>query len=234
MHHPAHILVIDDDSRLRALLQQYLSGEGYAVSGCETAAEAQQFLTLLTPDLLVLDVMMPGQSGLEFAQSLPPGAPPVLMLTAKADGPDRIQGLEAGVADYLTKPFEPRELLLRIENILKRRPAEAESPPSLPLGALYYDRRSQQLRGADDRPIGLTAAEITLLEALAEADQRPVSRNVLAQALGLGEDQLRNVDVQIGRLRKKLGDSASAIRTLRGQGYALVPGSVAESVTGVS
>lgn len=221
----AHILVVDDDARLRRLLQRYLSEQGYAVSVAEDAAQAQAMLALMTPDVMVLDVMMPGQSGLDFARDLQHNAPafpvpPILMLTAMDTAEDRINGLEAGVEDYLTKPFEPRELLLRLTNILKRRPAERPAAAWLRLGSYRFDREAGQVMDEAGQPISLTTSERALLSAMAQQPNQPQSREALAEVLEAG-DSLRHVDVQIGRLRKKLGE-ASAIQTVRGKGYQLV------------
>lgn len=221
---PAHILVVDDDRRLRSLLRQYLTDHGYAVSEAASAQEARQLLSLLTADLMVLDVMMPGETGLDFAAGLSSiQRPPILMLTAMDAPQDRIHGLEAGVEDYLTKPFEPRELLLRMTNILRTRQRQEDSAKKLRFGPFDYDFASGQLtRGGE--VVYLTGAEAALLAQLAAQAGVALSRESLAQALGGGENS-RGVDVQIGRLRKKIEEDSSQPRyilTARGEGYRLV------------
>lgn len=219
----AHILVVDDDARLRRLLERYLQEQDYAVSTAENAEKAKQVLSLLKPDVMVLDVMMPGQTGLELASELrSESAPPILMLTAMDTPDDRIAGLESGVEDYLTKPFEPRELLLRLANILKRKQPEEEISPIIQFGEFRFDKASQQLQHEAEGPVALTTAEREILSALASQPNEPLSREELAEQLD-GSENLRHVDVQMGRLRKKLGD-ATYIQTVRGKGYKLVVG----------
>jgi two-component system phosphate regulon response regulator OmpR len=219
----AHIMVVDDDARLRRLLNRYLTESGYAVSVAEDASQAAHALSLMRPDVMILDVMMPGQSGLDFAEEYhrdyPESAVPILMLTALDSADDRIAGLESGVQDYLTKPFEPRELLLRIANILKRNEPAGSPSQTLQLGELHYDLSLARLSHQQEGLIELTTAERNLLGKLAETPNQPLSREVLAEALQVS-DSSRHVDVQIGRLRKKLGD-ASLIQTVRGKGYQL-------------
>jgi len=228
-HPKAHILVVDDDLRLRQLLQQYLSQQGYAVSIAEDAAQAGSFLTLMRPDLMVLDVMMPGLSGIAFAQQLQTAlnsaeTPPILMLTARGDAQDRIDGLEAGVEDYLTKPFEPRELVLRIQKILRHTKQHGQSL-KLAIGPYMFDRSKAQLSASGGEVMALTEAELTVLSLLAEKAGTPVSREQLATALHSDDhSESRYVDVQIGRLRKKLDTMSHAIRTIRGKGYQLMTG----------
>ena len=220
----AHILVVDDDERLRSLLQRYLKEQDYAVSVAQDALQAKKLLSLLTPDMMVLDVMMPGQTGLEFARELElekeseSVTPPILMLTAMDTPDDRIAGLESGVEDYLTKPFEPRELLLRLSNILKRTQKPAiEEVTHLKFGPYLFDKHSQQLTHPIEGPVTLTTAERDILQRLTEKPNEPVSREILSD----NASSTRQVDVQIGRLRKKLGD-ATLIQTVRGKGYKLV------------
>lgn len=224
MTNAAHILVVDDDRRLRGLLRQYLSDHGYAVSEAASAAEARQILSLLTADVMVLDVMMPDETGLELANDLSSiQRPPILMLTALDAPQDRIHGLEAGVEDYLTKPFEPRELLLRLTNILRNHQRQTEVKTKLRFGVFEYDLRSGKLlRSGED--VYLTGAESALLKALATEAGNALSRETLALALGGGESS-RGVDVQIGRLRKKIEEDSGQpcyILTARGEGYKLV------------
>ncbi len=218
----AHILVVDDDDRLRSLLKRYLSEQGYAVSVAENTTKAKEILSLLTPDLMVLDGMMPGQTGLEFAHEL--GADrltPILMLTALDRASDRVAGLESGVDDYLTKPFEPRELVIRISNILKRKTVTPEKQALLYFADFSFNPQMQQLsRISTQEIIALTTAERETLSLLCHSPNQPLTREYLARALE-GNDTLRHVDVQVGRLRKKL-DDGSAIQTVRGKGYKLV------------
>jgi two-component system phosphate regulon response regulator OmpR len=219
-----HLLLVDDDDRLRSLLSQYLGDQGYAVSEAASSAEARALLSLLTADAMVLDVMMPGETGLELAASLPASLrPPILMLTALDAPADRIAGLEAGVEDYLTKPFQPRELLLRLANILKNRPTSAQTPEPFRFGDFTFDATKQRLLQGDT-PIALTGAELVLLTELAATPGQTVSRERLAQALGSDETS-RGVDVQIARLRKKIEADNTPPRhllTIRGEGYKLM------------
>src|SRR6201997_4802077 len=163
-----HLLVVDDDERLRALLQRYLSSNGYRVSAAQGAAEARALMKSMEFDLLILDIMMPGESGLELTQSVrKDSAVPILMLTARGDPADRIAGLELGADDYLPKPFEPRELLLRV-NALLRRAAPTEAPRSGPvrMGPALFDPSTSRLT-RDGRPVKLTGAEAALLQLFA-------------------------------------------------------------------
>ncbi|SOD92146.1 response regulator [Caenispirillum bisanense] len=232
-----HILVVDDDERLRKLLRKYLSDNGYLVSVAVDAAEARGQLAAMEFDLVVLDVMMPGESGFELARALRAEgqAVPILMLTAMGETEDRIQGLESGVDDYLAKPFEPRELLLRIASILRRAAAppstpapaavaDIAAPPQLRFGEIVYDRKREELARHGVR-IHLTTAEAALLGVLAERPNEVLSRDDLATATGAGGNQ-RSVDVQVTRLRKKLEDDARLpryLQTVRGKGYLLRP-----------
>ena len=224
MNTNAHILVVDDDRRLRGLLRQYLSDHGYAVSEAASAAEARQLLSLLKADVMVLDVMMPEETGLELANDLSSiHRPPILMLTALDAPQDRIHGLEAGVEDYLTKPFEPRELLLRLTNILRNQQRQAEVKTKLRFGPYEYDLGSGNLTKTGET-VYLTGAESALLKALAAEAGNALTREALAAALGGGESS-RGVDVQIGRLRKKIEEDSGQPRyilTARGEGYKLV------------
>ncbi len=222
-----HILVVDDDARLRTLLRKYLSDNGYLVSAAADAAEARARMAALAVDLLVLDVMMPGEDGLDLTRALRAGgnAVPVLLLTAMGEVDDRINGLEAGADDYLSKPFEPRELLLRIASILRRAPKpEAEAPLVLGLGAFAWDPARQELRRGDE-VVHLTTAERELMAILAEAPGQAVSRDDLAARTGNAANA-RAVDVQVTRLRKKLEDDPRMpryLQTVRGMGYMLRP-----------
>lgn len=224
----AHVLVIDDDERLRQLLGKFLAEQGFAVGLAADTTEARAQMSMLAFDLLVLDRMMPGEDGLSFAKSIRAAgeAVPILMLTAMGEADHRIDGLEAGVDDYLAKPFEPRELVLRIHSILKRVPREAaqQGPERLKLGALVYDRARDALMQGDE-PVHLTTAEATLLNVLATGAGQVLSREELAEKTGVAGN-LRTVDVQVTRLRKKLMDDAQQpryLQTVRGRGYILKP-----------
>ena len=222
-----HILVVDDDTRLRTLLRKYLSDNGYLVSVAADAAEARVKMAALAVDLLVLDVMMPGEDGLSLTRDLRGGANtvPILLLTAMGEVDDRINGLEAGADDYLSKPFEPRELLLRIASILRRAPKpEIEPPQVLGLGAFSWDPARQELSKGDE-VVHLTTAERELMAILAETVGMAVSRDDLATRTGNAANT-RAVDVQVTRLRKKLEDDPRTpryLQTVRGMGYMLRP-----------
>ena len=223
----AHLLVIDDDARLRDLLRRYLVEAGFRVTTASDAADARQKLQSLAFDLLIVDVMMPGESGLELTERLrQTNTVPILLLTAMAEPVNRIDGLERGADDYLTKPFEPRELVLRIRNILAR--AVPPAPPApieeLRLGALRFDLKRNTLYRGEDM-VHLTEAETALLAALARQPGEPVSREALsleAQCSG----NLRTVDVQMTRLRRKIERDPKFpryLQTVRGTGYVLKP-----------
>ncbi len=227
MEEVPHILVVDDDTRLRTLLRKYLTDNGYLVTVAADAAEARARMAALAVDLLVLDVMMPGEDGLSLTRDLRQTANPVpiLLLTAMGEVDDRINGLEAGADDYLAKPFEPRELLLRIASILRRAPkAEVETPPALGLGLFEWDTARQELRRGDE-VVHLTTTERELLAILAEVPGQAVSRDDLAARTGNAANA-RAVDVQVTRLRKKLEDDPRMpryLQTVRGMGYMLRP-----------
>ncbi len=219
-----HILVVDDDDRLRALLKQYLSDNGYFVSTAANTAEAEEILRVFTTDLIVLDVMMPKETGLAYASRLRlrAGTPPVLLLTARGEADDRIAGLEAGASDYLPKPFTPRELVLRMENILRRGRAATAASRSLTFGQYRFDLGSGHLVH-DGTHIYLTSSEVECLRVLGERAGQPVSREQIAQLAGDLSNE-RSVDVQINRLRKKIEPNPGKpvyIQTVRHAGYVL-------------
>jgi two-component system phosphate regulon response regulator OmpR len=226
----AHILVVDDDHRLRDLLQKYLSENGFRVTAAEHAADARAKMASIAFDFLVLDLMMPGENGIEFARSLRTGNyvskdVPILMLTAMAETDDRIGGLEAGADDYMVKPFEPRELLLRINSILRRIPRE-ELPEitETHLGALVFDMTREELREGE-AIVPLTSTEVNLLKILAQRPGSIVSREELTRTLAPGGGE-RTVDVQVNRLRRKIEADPKIpryLQTVRGQGYILRP-----------
>ncbi|MCU4180979.1 response regulator [Bosea sp. BH3] len=223
-----HVLVVDDDRRLRDLLGRFLGDNGYRVTTAASAAEADNRLGHLVFDAIVLDVMMPGENGFDFARRFRgSSAIPILMLTARADGKDRINGLEIGVDDYLAKPFEPRELLLRLGNILKRtvvvEPAQSGARPDfVRFGPFLYGLTRGELRKGDET-IRLTEREREILTALAECAGEVVPREDLAAQGSAAND--RTVDVQMNRLRRKIErDPADPLylQTVRGVGYRLV------------
>jgi two-component system, OmpR family, phosphate regulon response regulator OmpR len=219
-----HLLVVDDDRRIRALLSRFLLGEGYRVSTAETAADARAKLAGLKFDLLILDVMMPGESGFDFARTIRASSNvPILMLTARDEKENRIKGLEIGADDYLTKPFEPRELALRVANILKRaRPPVAAPVESVRFGPFVYHVARGELRKGDE-VIRLTDREREMLRVLTASVGETVPRQALA---GSGEAvSERTVDVQVNRLRRKIERDPSnplIVQTVRGVGYRLV------------
>ncbi len=220
-----HLLVVDDDRRIRDLLSRFLASEGYRVTTAETAADARAKLNGLSFDLLILDVMMPGESGFDFAEALRGNANnvPILMLTARDAAESRIKGLEIGADDYLSKPFEPRELSLRIANILKRaQPVAAPAVESVRFGPFIYHMARGELRKGDE-VIRLTDRERDMLRVLAAAPGETVPRMALAGNGGTVSE--RAVDVQINRLRRKIETNPANplyVQTVRGVGYRLV------------
>jgi two-component system phosphate regulon response regulator OmpR len=220
-----HLLVVDDDRRIRDLLSRFLAGEGYRVTTAETAPDARAKLKNLSFDLLVLDVMMPGESGLELTRALRrEDRVPILLLSAMAEPEDRVNGLEQGADDYLAKPFEPRELVLRIRNILERRPAPNAGLHEIRFGGYRFDIvRGELFRG--DELVHLTAAETGLLSALAQTAGQAISREELSLS-GQFSGNVRNVDVQMTRLRRKIERDPRFpryLQTVRGTGYVLRP-----------
>ena len=225
-----HILVVDDDNRLRELLRSYLSRNGFAVTSAEDADSARRQLQSMAFDLIVLDVMMPGETGLEFARSLRETSNdvPILMLTAMGEASDRIGGLEAGADDYLPKPFEPRELLLRIQTILRRAatpaPARETAPSHIRLGRHIFDR-ARSILETDGAVVRLTTAEASLLGVLSENPGEVMSREALTERCMIdGGD--RAIDVQVTRLRRKIESDPKTpryLQTVRGRGYVLRP-----------
>jgi two-component system phosphate regulon response regulator OmpR len=222
-----HLLVVDDDRRIRALLSRFLRAEGYRVSTADNAQDARAKLEGLKFDLLILDVMMPGESGFDFARALRASSTvPILMLTARDEKESRIMGLEIGADDYLAKPFEPRELALRVANILKRaRPPSAPPAESVRFGQFVFHIARGELRRGDE-VIRLTDREREMLRILTASPGETVSRQALAGSGGSVSE--RTVDVQVNRLRRKIErDPANPliVQTVRGIGYRLVPAS---------
>jgi len=222
-----HILVVDDDSRLRSLLRRYLAEQGFVVSTAAHAADARAKLKHLAYDLMVLDIMMPGETGLELAQALRVEAAtqnlPILLLTARGEAEDRIAGLETGADDYVMKPFEPRELVLRINSILRRLPKPVAVKRLLKFGAWAYDPERDELKNGEE-VVRLTDMEARLMRLLAAKPGAALSREALAET-GAGVND-RTVDVQITRVRRKIEPDAKTPRylvTVRGEGYMLMP-----------
>ncbi|MEO0918741.1 MAG: response regulator [Pseudomonadota bacterium] len=228
----AHLLIVDDDERIRGLLQKFLIRNGFLVSSARDAAHADRILSGLDFDMVVLDVMMPGEDGVSYCRRLRASRDdlPILLLTAKGDTQDRIMGLEAGADDYLPKPFEPKELLLRINSILRRVPAQDPTdaaPKVLSLGALRYDVEKGTMWDGDT-PVRLTATEAQLMRIFSACPGEALSRSKLVEDLGRdgGQAQERAVDVQITRLRRKLEVDPKQpryLQTVRGAGYMLAP-----------
>jgi two-component system phosphate regulon response regulator OmpR len=224
----AHILVVDDDRRIRALLETYLASNGYRVSAAANAAEARERMRGLVFDLIILDVMMPGETGVSFAESLRAAGQgiPILMLSARADSTDRIKGLASGSDDYLTKPFEPEELLLRVRNLLRRAGPAQPAIREAQFGDCIFDMVKGELWRAGEL-VHLTGREKELLRHLVMGGGKPVPRATL-RADGQ-DDAARAVDVQINRLRQKIErDPAmpALLQTVRGEGYVLFVESV--------
>ncbi len=219
----AHILIVDDDNRIRELLKRYLIARGFRVTGADSAAAARRLMGTLAFDLAILDIMMPGEDGLSLLSALRTDGldVPVILLTARGLTGDRIEGLRAGADDYLAKPFEPEELGLRVGAIL-RRAARDDGPAAVALSGLVFDPERGELSDGHSR-IRLTEAEVQLLIRLAATPGEPVSRSELAKAASAGLE--RSVDVQVTRLRRKIEPDPKQplhLQTVRGIGYRLV------------
>ena len=222
-----HLLIVDDDDRIRELIKEYLSREGYRVTGAAHAAAARRLMELIEFDLVVLDVMMPGESGLELTSWVRTKAglskTPVLLLTARGEPNDRIEGLSRGADDYMSKPFEPKELSLRIDAILRRTGGKPMTPREIKLGAAVFDMERLELT-RDGKPQRLTEAEAQLLKTLATHAHAPVERMALSP--DTADITGRAVDVQVTRLRRKLEadpKNPRYLQTVRGVGYMLAP-----------
>lgn len=217
-----HLLVVDDDKRIRDLLGRYLCDNGFRVTATADAESARAALRGLAFDLIILDVMMPGESGFSLAKTLRRESDvPILMLTARAEPEHRVSGLELGVDDYLAKPFDPRELLLRLHNILKRREQTDTVPQEVRFGPYVFHLGRGEL-SRDGEPVRLTDRERDLLRQLARVPGETIERHELAGGEGQASD--RAVDVQINRLRRKIEkDPANPVylQTVRGRGYVL-------------
>ncbi|TVP72903.1 MAG: response regulator [Rhodobacteraceae bacterium] len=233
---PAHLLIVDDDTRIRSLLQKYLLRHDYLATCARDAAQARRLLAGLSFDLIVLDVMMPGEDGISLTRHIRANlTTPVLLLTARGEAADRIEGLEAGADDYLAKPFEPRELLLRINAILRRAPQQVPEqvlPQVLTLGPLRYDLERGELKRGN-QPVRLTQTEATIMRFFCQNPGEVISRETLVAHLGRDRaahggmvGQERAVDVQITRLRRKIEHDPKTprhLQTVRGAGYILMP-----------
>ena len=227
----SHLLIIDDDERIRGLLKKFLIRAGFLVSAARDAAHARRILGGLDFDLIIMDVMMPGEDGISLTRSLRETmTTPILLLTAKGETDDRITGFEAGADDYLPKPFEPKELLLRVNAILRRVPdtsAQDSAPKVLHLGQIRYDiERGEMWQGND--LVRLTGTESQLMKIFSACPGEAVSRAKLVEDLGRdrGQAQERAVDVQITRLRRKIEPNPKQpqyLQTVRGAGYMLAP-----------
>lgn len=224
LDHAAHLLVVDDDKRIRELLKRYLGESGFRVSVAAGAAEARRMLDGMDFDLLIVDVMMPGESGVSFTKSLRETRDiPILMLTALTETDNRIDGLSAGADDYLSKPFDPRELTLRINNILKRsRDSAAPVTETVGFGGFLFHLSRRELK-LDQKLVRLTERELDMLSSFAQKPRETIARHELAAD---GSDiSERTIDVQINRLRRKIeADPANPIylQTVRGIGYRLM------------
>ncbi len=218
-----HILIVDDDKRIRELLRSYLTDHGYLVTLAASAAEARERLRGLVFDVLILDVMMPQESGLSLVKSLRDEnfITPVLMLSALSEGQDRIAGLQSGSDDYLAKPFEPEELLLRLKSLLRRTAPVVIAKRDVKFGDCQFNPVTGDLQRGDVN-VRLTTREKEILRLLVDKIGQPLSRLELAQAGS--EESARSVDVQINRLRQKLEDDPANprfLQTVRGAGYTL-------------
>ena len=222
--HLRHLLVVDDDDRIRELLKTYLTRQGFRVTACENAQSAKRMLQLLDFDLLIVDIMMPGEDGLSLSKWVrSESSVPILILSARGLADDRIEGLKIGADDFLPKPFEPEELLLRIEAILRRTGTRPSLPKSIDMGAFSFDLERHEL-SKNGQLIRLTEAETQLLTYLAERANVPVDR------MDLSRDSVdttgRAVDVQVTRLRRKIEQDPKNpryLQTVRGKGYMLSP-----------
>lgn len=223
---PAHILIVDDDDRIRDLTKRFLTMKGFRVTAAPDAAGARRMMENMTFDLAILDIMMPGETGLELLEGIragPARATPVMLLTARGEARDRIEGLRLGADDYLPKPFEPEELALRCEAILRRSQKPAPAPEEVEMSGLVFNIERGELKAGDQR-IRLTDAELQLLSILARTPGEAISRESLAELTSAGLE--RSVDVQVTRLRRKIEPNPKEpihIQTVRGIGYRLMP-----------
>ena len=227
---PSTILVVDDDASIRDAIADFLGGHGYAVRTARNAAACDHELAQAPVDLIVLDVMMPGEDGLSLCRRLAPAGTAILMLSALDAVTDRIVGLEVGAWDYLTKPFEPRELLARVRALLRRPGAERADPGTndgVSFAGWWLDMEQRRLRDPAGRPLALSEGEHALLAAFVRRPGRILTRDALLDlARGLDATSYdRAIDIAVSRLRRKLGDAdpAPLIETVRGVGYRFLP-----------
>lgn len=218
-----HILVVDDDDRIRSLVSRYLNEHGFLSFTAASADEARDILKIGIFDALVVDVMMPGQNGRDFTKEFRANSDvPVMLLTAMGEIEDRVAGLQTGADDYLTKPFDPRELVLRLQAILRRRPSERAASKTYRIGRWSYDPQVPELvDGAE--AVRLTDVEVNLLKALLRLPDTILSREELADLCGIDAGE-RTIDVQVTRLRRKLEEDSKVpryLQTVRGKGYLL-------------
>lgn len=220
----AHLLVVDDDDRIRSLLKRYLTENGYRVSVAKDGAEARELMGSVDFDLLILDVMMPGLTGFDLTEKIRAASNvPILLLTARGLPEDRIAGLERGADDYLSKPFEPRELLLRITALLRRAQPIKRDRQLMQFGDTTFEPGRGELR-REGQLVKLTAGELALLRVLAAKPGEAISRTALADETETPME--RSIDVQITRIRKKIEDDPRTpiyLQTVRGVGYMLIP-----------
>ena len=230
-----HLLVIDDDKRIRTLLKKFLNESGYRVTTAESSTQARELVKHIHFDLLILDVMMPGEDGLSLTKDISRTiSVPILLLSARVQTSERILGLEMGADDYLTKPFEPRELLLRVEAILKRSIKEVEPilPTKIFIGKMQYDPVRQEL-WKENRRVNLTSVEITLMQIFVSNSKLVITRDQLqrhihnlSKTIKTTKQRSRSIDVQIKRLREKIEQDPKNpryLKTVRGAGYILDP-----------
>lgn len=220
----AHILIVDDDDRIRDLLRQFLTKNGFLVVTAKDALEAKDLLSSLCFDLLILDIMMPGEDGYSVAKHIrEEDSVPIIFLTAKGEVQDKLEGLMIGADDYITKPFEPKELLLRMEAILRRSAPKKKAQGKNRIGAWLYDEATGILQSGETE-VSLTTVEKKLFAILIEQANEAVSRYDLAASLDLGDNE-RAIDVQVTRLRKKIEEDPKKpklLQTVRGEGYMLI------------
>jgi two-component system phosphate regulon response regulator OmpR len=221
-----HLLVVDDDNRIRTLLVKFLSDQGFRVNAAANAAEARSHMACHVFDALILDIMMPGEDGIQLTKSLRATTRvPILLLTARDQLDDKVIGFDIGADDYLTKPFEPLELLARLKSLIRRSSVpDSDSPPLIHFGDYTFDIQNGRLKNKEEL-VFLTSTEMILLKTLAQTPGHPFSRDELAQRIGHRVSE-RTVDVQITRLRKKIGDdprNPRTLQTIRHIGYALCP-----------
>ncbi len=225
-----HVLVVDDDDRIRELVARYLNEHGFLAVTAVDAIEAEKALRIAEFDILVVDVMMPGKSGLDFTQELRTYSDiPVILLTALGEVDDKVSGFESGADDYLPKPFDPRELVMRLDAILKRRPQRKTQKESYIIGPWQFAPQQSQITKGD-KNVKLTDVETTLLKVLADRAEEVLSRDALAKLCDIEAGE-RTIDVQVTRLRRKIEEDTKnprLLQTVRGRGYILHTGDVNE------